>query len=57
MGEVLEEGDELDNVVLLDDLEANFVGGPLFVDGNDHATARYGECGGESMEISKIVCK
>jgi hypothetical protein len=43
VGEVFEKGKELDNVVLLDDLQADSCGGPLFVDGNDHAAAGDGE--------------
>lgn len=45
---VFEKGKELDDVVLLHDLEADGVGGPLFVDWDDHAAARDGEGGGDA---------
>ena len=54
MREVLEEGDELDDVVLFDDLEADAGRGPLFVDRDDHATAGDGECSCEAVEVSTI---
>jgi len=41
--ELLEESEELYDVVLLHDLQADNVGRPLFVDGYYHAAARYGE--------------
>lgn len=50
----MEEGDELDDVVLFDDLEADAGRGPLFVDGDDHAAAGDGECGCEAVEVSTI---
>jgi hypothetical protein len=34
----------LDDVILFDDLEADLVGGPLLVDGDDHAAAGDGKC-------------
>lgn len=49
--EVFEEGEELDDVVLGNDLQADRVGGPLFVDRDDHAPPRDGECGGDSIEL------
>ena len=49
--EVFEEGEELDDVVLGNDLQADCAGGPLFVDGDDHAPAGDGERGGDSIEL------
>ena len=49
MGEVFEEGKELDDVVLFDDLEADGGRGPLFVDRDDHAAARDGESGCDAV--------
>ena len=53
MREVLEEGEELDDVVLLDDLDPDVGCGPLFVDGDDGAAARDLEGRGEAIEISE----
>lgn len=49
MREVFEEGEELDDGVLLDDLEADRGGGPVFVDGDHHSAAGDGECGGDAI--------
>lgn len=43
MGKVFEESEELDDVVLLDDLDAYCVGRPLLVDGYHHSTTGDGE--------------
>jgi hypothetical protein len=43
------EGEELDNVVLFDDLEADGSRGPLLVDGDDHAAAGDGESGCDTV--------
>lgn len=41
MRKVIEKGEELDDVVLLDDLETDGVCSPLLVDGNYHAATGY----------------
>ena len=43
VGEVFEESEELDDVILLDDLESDACGGPLFVNRDDHAATGDGE--------------
>ena len=55
MREILEEGDELDDVVLFNNLEADAGRGPLLVDGNDHAAAGDRECRCEAAEVSTIL--
>jgi hypothetical protein len=52
VGEVLEEGEQLDDVVLYDDLDTDRRGSPLFVDGNDHTAARDGERGRDAAHVS-----
>ena len=54
MGELLEEGEELDDVVLFDDLDADVGCGPLFVDGDDGTATGDLEGGCEAVEVSKI---
>lgn len=52
VGEVFEEGQQLNHVVLVDNLQADRVGGPLLVDGDDHAAARDGEGACNAGEVS-----
>jgi hypothetical protein len=54
VGEVLKEGEQLDDVVLYDDLDTDRRGSPLLVDGNDHTAARDGECGRDAAYVSAI---
>lgn len=56
--EVFEEGEELGDVVLGHDLQADRGGGPLFVDGDYHAPAGDGEggCDSEHVNIVFITC-
>lgn len=52
MRKVFEEGKELNDVVLGNDLDSDCVGGPLFVYRHDHATARDLECRCDPVYIS-----
>jgi hypothetical protein len=54
--EVFKEGQQLNNIVLLDDLDTNGVGCPLLVDGHHHAATGYGEARGDAIELHLETC-
>ena len=52
MREIFEEGQQLYNIILFDDLDADVIGSPLFVDWNNHAATSYRECRSDTGSVS-----